>query len=170
MTKGLDALRSFYGAGPLHLLATLASLLLAGYVVLLLGPTALWDTSVWWQSILVWFVGAVVVHDFVLFPLYAMADRALTAVTGMLRARRGSAPLVSPLNYVRVPALATGLTFLLFLPGIIQQGANSYLSATGQTQDPFLERWLLLSLAAFALSALAYAIRSGVTRSRSRGG
>jgi len=43
---------------------------------------------VWWQSILVWFLGAVVLHDLVLFPLYALADRAHTAGVHGLRRRR----------------------------------------------------------------------------------
>ena len=106
-----------------------------------------------WQLIIVWFLGAALVHDLVLFPLYALADR-LT--------RRGTRAVKAPhvtLNYVRIPLLAVGLLFLLFFPGIFQQGADSYLSATGQTQDPFLERWLLLSAAIFGLSAIAYACR-----------
>jgi hypothetical protein len=63
------------------------------------------------------------------------------------------------LNHLRVPALASGLTLLVFLPGILEQGAPTYLAATGQTQAPFLGRWLLLTAALFAASAVAYAIR-----------
>ncbi len=63
------------------------------------------------------------------------------------------------LNYIRVPALGAGLTLLVFLPGIIEQGAPTYLAATGQTQELFLGRWLLLTAAMFAISAVVYAIR-----------
>jgi len=52
---------------------------------------------------------------------------------------------------------------LLFFPGIIQQGKNSYLQRTGQTQQPFLDRWLLLTAAMFGLSAILYAARLGYT-------
>ena len=62
---------AFYGSNPLHLLATIASFALAGYVVLVMGAPALWNREVWWQSILVWFLAAVIGHDLVLFPLYA---------------------------------------------------------------------------------------------------
>ena len=72
--------------------------------------------------------------------------------------RRG----LSPLNYLRVPAIGTGLSFLLFFPGIIQQGKFTYLAATGQTQQPFLGRWLLLVAILWGLSALAYAARLAV--------
>ncbi len=155
----LTRFRTFYGAHPLHLLAVLASFALLGYVVSVLGPTALWNPSVWWQSILVWFLGAVVLHDLVLFPLYALADRAHTTAMHALRARIGRhnrPPLVPAVNYLRVPVLTSGLLFLVFFPGIIAQGASTYLAATGQTQAPFLGRWLLLTAIAFALSALAY--------------
>ncbi len=145
--------RSAYGANPFHLIGTLAALALTTYTISVVGPSALWDPDVWWQSIIVWFLGAALVHDLVFFPLYALADRVI---------RRGvratKAPRVT-LNYLRIPLLAVGMLFLLFFPGIFQQGADSYLRATGQTQDPFLERWLLLSAAIFALSALAYACR-----------
>ena len=63
------------------------------------------------------------------------------------------------LNYIRVPALGAGLTLLVFLPGIIKQGAPTFRAATGMTQDLFLGRWLLLTAAMFAISAVIYAIR-----------
>ncbi|MGH3423971.1 MAG: hypothetical protein ACRDO8_04530 [Nocardioidaceae bacterium] len=159
--------RELYGAGPLHLLAMLASLALAGYVVSVLGPSALWDPDVWWQSIAVWFLGAVVAHDLVLFPLYALADRSYAGTVRLLRrllrrrrrSRRTAGPRVSALNYVRVPVLASALLLLLFFPGIVEQGANSYVAATGQTQEPFLRRWLLLTGSFFAAAAVAYALR-----------
>ena len=66
-------------------------------------------------------------------------------------------PVVPPLNYIRTPALGAGLLLLLFLPGIIHQGQQTYLSATGQTQQPYLDRWLLLTAAMFTLSAVIYA-------------
>ena len=61
------------------------------------------------------------------------------------------------------------LTLLIFLPGIIEQGAPTYRAATGQTQQPFLGRWLLLTAAMFALSAICYAARLAVARYRIAG-
>ncbi len=156
-----------YGSNPLHLLGTIAALALAGYVVMLLGPQAIWNHKVWWQSIAVWFLAAVIAHDLVLFPLYALADRSVTAGLKAIRCRRPVlSPRVSPLNYLRVPTLAAGLSLLLFFPGIIRQGAASYAAATGQTQQPFLERWLLLVGAVYGLSALAFAVRLAVAGRR----
>ena len=73
---------------------------------------------------------------------------------------------MSPLNYLRVPTLAAGLSLLLFFPGIIQQGQASYSAATGQSQQPFFGRWLLLVAALYGFSALAYAARLSVAGRR----
>ena len=157
--------RSAYGAGPVHLVVMLACFTLLVSVLTVWGLSALWDTEVWWQSVLVWFLGAVILHDLVLFPLYALADRVLGEAVSAARARRpGGTFRVSPLNYLRVPAMAVGLLFLLFLPGILQQGAGAHLRATGMTQEPFLVRWVLLSAAIFAVSGIAYAVRLFLTR------
>lgn len=59
------------------------------------------------------------------------------------------------------------MTLLVFLPGIIRQGAPVYAAATGQTQDPFLGRWLLLTAAMFAVSAAVYGVRLAAARVRS---
>lgn len=152
--------RDFYGSHPLHLLTMLAGFALLGYVVAVFKPQTLWNQQVWWQSIAVWFAAAVIAHDLMLFPLYALADRFLTLPAD----RPERQPRVPALNYIRLPALGSALTLLVFLPGIIEQGAPVYFAATGQTQEPFLGRWLLLSAAMLAASAVAYAVRLAVTR------
>jgi hypothetical protein len=122
----------------------LACFALAGYAAsFLLGDPAL-------LRVLTWFVGAAVVHDLVLFPLYALADRVLG------RLPRLPVPLV---NHVRVPLLGAGLTLLVFLPGIVRQGEATHLASTGLDQQPYLGRWLALVAAMAALSALVYAVR-----------
>jgi hypothetical protein len=47
----------------------------------------------------------------------------------------------------------------VFLPDIIEQGVPTYWAATGQSQEPFLGRWLLLTAAMFAVSAVVYGVR-----------
>jgi hypothetical protein len=155
MPRLLTRVRRAYGAHPLHLLALVACFALAGYVATHLAG----DPLV--VRMLIWFGGAVVGHDLLLFPLYALADRSLRGVLGLLPTTRlNRAPVVSPLNYVRVPALGTALLLVVFLPGIIQQGARTYLSATGLTQAPYLGRWLILTAVMFGASAVVYAIRT----------
>lgn len=162
----MSAFRRAVGTGPLGLLVLVASFALTGYVVSLLGVAGLTGGATWWQTILAWFVGAVVLHDLLLFPAYALADRSLRAGLDAVRRRvpERAAPAVPVVNFVRVPALATGLTFLLFWPGIVAQGAETYLTATGLTQDPYLGRWLLLVAAFWVLSAAAYAARLAAAR------
>ena len=145
-----------YGARPAHLLALLACFAIAGYAAsFLLGDPAL-------LRVLTWFVGAAVVHDLVLFPLYALADRVLR------RLPRARVPLV---NHVRVPLLGAGLTFLVFMPGIVRHGEATHLAATGLDQQPYLGRWLVLVAAMAVLSALVLLVRLAVaTRPSGAGG
>jgi hypothetical protein len=132
----VKAIKGFYGAHPLHALAVLGCLAVAGY--------AAFSTKVnpGWSLMAVWFAAALLGHDLVLFPLYAATDRLLVGSLG------GS------VNYVRVPLLGCALTFAVFFPGIVQQGAPAYRAATGLDQTPYLPRWLLLCAGMFALSGL----------------
>jgi hypothetical protein len=148
----MTVIRRFHGEHPLHLVAVLGCLALAGYAAL--GTTV----NPGWLLMAVWFAAAVVAHDLVLFPSYAAADRLLLGVFGA----RG-------VNYVRIPLLGSALTFALFFPGIVQQGANTYRAATGLTQEPYLARWLLLSAGMFAVSALALVVGASVRAIRRRG-
>lgn len=160
----LHRAKSFYGSHPLHLLVLLACFALFAYVIVTVGLEQLWNPDKWWQSIAVWFVAAVVAHDLLLFPLYAIADRSVSAGVNAVRRRPARRMSRHTINYVRIPVLASALTGVMFLPGIVAQGKNTYLAATGLTQDPFLERWLLLCATFFVLSAATYAVRHGVSR------
>ena len=63
------------------------------------------------------------------------------------------------MNHVRVPLLGAGLTFLLFLPGIIRQGEPALVTASGLDATPVAGRWLLLVAAMVVASALVYLVR-----------
>src|SRR5262245_13841989 len=158
MSVILARFKRFYGSHPLHLLTMVAGFSLAGYILFTFNPKALWNQHAWWQSIAVWLVAAVIFHDLALFPLYALADRLLGIAAGRRR-RRGGRLRVPGRNHVRIPALASGLTLLMFWPGIVKQGSATYLAATGQSQQPFLGRWLLLTAVLFSASAFGYAVR-----------
>lgn len=131
-------LRRWYGDGLVHLVVLLASFAVAGYagVRLLNGD---------WFGILIWFVGAALLHDLLLVPLYALADRVVRAVPGVRR--------LSLTNTVRVPAALSGLLLLVWFPLILGQAAR-YERSTGLPGGVFLTRWLLITAALFALSAL----------------
>jgi len=137
------------GVSPAQLVLLVACLALAAYAAFfLLGDPAL-------LRMLVWFAAAAVVHDLVIFPLYAGADRLLTAV------------LPGPkVNYLRVPALGAGLALLMFWPGIVRQGEVTHLAATGLDQAPYLGRWLVLCAVLFGGSAVVYGVRVALRRIR----
>jgi hypothetical protein len=141
-----------YGAGPLHLLATIASLALAAYAFTRIfnGPQAL--------NVVIWFVGAIVAHDLIAFPLYTALDR-VSAMVG--RVGQSSGPRVPVVNYVRVPAILAGIAFIVYFPLILRLGDGRYERATGVSQDVYLGRWLLICAALFAVSAVLYALRTG---------
>jgi hypothetical protein len=76
----------------------------------------------------------------------------------------GSGP--APLNHVRVPALASGLLFLVYLPGMLRLGRPTCLAASGQDQRPFLTRWLPATAVVFLASGAGYALRRWWARRR----
>ncbi|WIX83348.1 hypothetical protein QRX50_22600 [Amycolatopsis carbonis] len=155
MRTVLSRVRGFYGDNPLHLLVLIVCFALAGFAATHEVTDRLWPLA------LIWFLAAVVAHDLILFPVYALLDISSTSLLGAVRRHRRSStpPRVPALNYIRIPVLGTALTFLLFLPGIIEQGAVAYQAATGQTQEPYLARWVLVVAVMFAASAVAYVIR-----------
>ena len=70
--------RRLYGDHLLHLhRAAWPRWLLGAYTISVLGVDQLFNPRVWWQSIAVWFAVAVIGHDLILFPLYALAERLL---------------------------------------------------------------------------------------------
>lgn len=152
--------RKAYGEHPLHLVVLALAFALAAYTVSVLGLKTLWNPQIWWQAIGIWFAAAIIAHDLVLYPAYALADRILTTASTRTRWRP------SPLNYLRLPLIGIAATFLLFFPGILQQGADTFHTATGQSQQPFLGRWLWLSAAMLLISAAAYAVAYLRTRRR----
>jgi hypothetical protein len=144
-----------YGAGPGHLAAMAGCFLLAGYAASrLLGDPALF-------RIAIWFVGAAVVWDLVLGPLLALVDRGLRA--GTARVRAGG---VSALNYLRVPALLSGLLLLLFAPSVLGRSEGVFTAKSGLSQDVYLGRWLGVTAVLFAVSALLFGV--AVLRARRR--
>lgn len=139
----------WYGAGPLHLLALLASFALVGYAAVRLfnGPAL---------GIAYWVLGSAVAHDLVLVPLYAVADTALVRV---LQRRPYQPTHVAWINHLRFPAVISGTLLIVWLPLIFRLSTPLYGLFSGFTTEPYFERWLLVTGALFALSGLLYALR-----------
>lgn len=137
---------------PWQLLLLACSFTLAAYA----GVRLLADD---WFGVALWIVGAAVLHDLVLLPLYAAADRAL--VRGLDAAGRRAWTM-----YVRVPAALSGLLLLVWFPLIGGMVDRRYRSATGLSPDGFLARWLLITAVLFGGSALLLALRLRSARKR----
>lgn len=131
--------------GPFQLLLLACTFALAGYA----GVRLLADD---WFGVLLWFVGAAVVHDLVLLPLYATADRAVVRASGAAGRREWA-------MYVRVPAALSGLLLLVWFPLISRRVADRYASATALSASGFLGRWLLITALLFGGSALLLVVR-----------
>lgn len=156
----LTRFRRWYGAGPVHLLLMPAALALAGYaaVRLLTGRTL---------AVAFWFIGAALLHDLVLLPLYTGADR--TAQT-LLPSGERSAPRQRWINYLRMPTFLACLLLLVWFPLILRQ-AQPYRGDTGLSENVYLGRWLLITAVLYAVSAAVFAVRRhhlGAPRRRAR--
>jgi hypothetical protein len=157
--------RRRYGASPLHLFAQIIAIAVAGYA----ASRVLVDGGAWF-AMLVWFVGAALGHDLVLYPLYALAD---SAAQFRLFRRGGPLPAVAGvpwINYLRAPAGLSLLLLLVWWPLIVADAPGTYFAATGYLPDVFLGRWLGVTGVFFAVSAVAYALRLRVTRPSAAGG
>lgn len=143
----MTGFRRLYGANPLHLIAHLVVFFIAGFaIVQILGGGA-------WVNWIAWFVGAALLHDFVLLPLYSILDR------GLGRATAGPArvPLV---NYLRAPAVISGILLIVYFPLILGLSSDNYRNDTGHRLAGYTRNWLLICAALFLGSALVYAVRA----------
>lgn len=138
---------ALYGASPLHLIVMIASLAFAGYVI----PRLIESQT---KTVIIWLVGAAVLHDLLFMPIYALADRSVTEV-----GRRSSFTAAVPwINHLRFPAAISATLLLVYLPAISRRntGLEGYSNLSVQ---PYFGRWLLVTAILFALSAVAYALR-----------
>jgi hypothetical protein len=153
--------RYLYGENPLHLLAMVGCFALVGYAVSFVfpGPSAL--------ALGIWFAGAVLVHDLVLYPLYALADQSLTISRWARRkALPGHPPLVPAINHVRVPFLGSAVLGLIYFPTITQRGEDAFRFTSGLDMAGIYQHWLLITGVLFLGSAVIYALRLGAATGR----
>lgn len=156
--------RRLYRDNPLHLFAQIIALALAGYAA---GRVPL-ESDVW-VKMLIWFVGAALGHDLVLYPLYALADSA-----AHFRLFRRARPLpqvagVPWINYLRVPVGLSLLLLLVWWPLILSDAPGTFFAATGLTTDVYLPRWLGITGVFVLVSAVLYALQVRRATARARG-
>ncbi len=151
--------RGFYGSSPLHLIGHLLAFVVAGWAIgQILGGGKIID----W---LVWFLGAALLHDLVLLPLYSAVDRALRASDRRSGAPRRHTPA---LNYLRAPAMIAGVLLLVYFPLILGLSSANYRRDTGHALAGYTRNWLLITAGLFAVSAMIYLVRVAPRPSRTR--
>ncbi len=146
----ISRFRGAYGAAPLHLLGHLVAfaafvwafsqILGGGFVV----------------NYVAWFVGAAVLHDIVLLPIYSLIDR-----LGRHEGERvwGRRILGGAINYVRAPSIISGVLLLVYAPLILGYSEKDYHADTGHAVRGELRNWLLITLGLFLASGLLFGAR-----------
>lgn len=140
----MTLLRRGYGATPVHLAAHVGALALAAYALLQLVDVRSAG------NVFMWLIGAVLLHDFVLLPLYGALDRAGQALAGERR---------WAVNHLRVPAALSGLLLLVYFPLIFGLSDGNIARVGVIEPDGYASRWLLVTGGLFAASALLAALR-----------
>ena len=145
--------RRLYGSNPLHLIGHVVVFFIAGFaIVQILGGGA-------WINWIAWFVGAALLHDLVLLPLYSGLDRGLGRVVDR-PPRPPLAPRRVPLvNHLRAPAAISGILLIVYFPVILGLSADNYRNDTGHALAGYTRNWLLICAGLFAVSAIVYALR-----------
>lgn len=149
--------RRRYGATPLHLLGHLAAIAIAAYAV----SRTLEPRSTQALSLVVWLVGGALLHDLVFLPLYLLLDQVVRLGAG--DHPRRALPVA---NFVRVPVVMSGTMLLVYFPLILHRAPGNFVRATGVAAPDYGRRWLLITAALFAASALTYAVRAGRRRAQ----
>ncbi len=148
-----------YGANPLHLLGHAGLFFVAGWAIdQVLGGGSIVN----WIA---WFLGAALLHDLVLLPLYSLLDRGLAGGGGNRAARAARRrPWV---NFVRVPGAVSGILLLVYFPVILGFSSTNYRNDTGHALAGYTRNWLLIAAGLFIASGLVYVLRV-MTRRRAR--
>jgi hypothetical protein len=146
-----ERFRYEYGAGPLHLIAVLASLALVLYAILRIFEIP--STG----GILLWMGAAIVAHDFIALPIYSLFLRVAEegAEAALPTRRRG----LLALNAFRIPAAFSLVLLLISFPLVFQIDEPRYRITTGLDLDRYLGNWLLITGVLFLISGLWLAVK-----------
>lgn len=134
-------MRRLYGSTPLHLIGNLLCFALAGYAIVQIFGIASSGNA------FVWLIGAILLHDAVLWPIYSGADTV------------GRRLLGRAVNYVRIPLGLSLVLALVFVSTLLSKGEGTYTRVSGLHWDGYVTRWLVVSAALFVVSAAAYLVR-----------
>jgi hypothetical protein len=152
-------IRKRYGAHPVHLLLMIACFAIAAYAL-----TRIRDQGELAITVVI-FAFALILHDFVGWPVYTWVDRLAQRLSGRRAARsRAEVPWI---NHLRVPSFIAGVLLIIAFPLIAQLKHSYYAAVAGVSETAYLTHWLLVTAFLFLSSAALYLGRVAVAR-RSR--
>jgi hypothetical protein len=181
--------RRWYGANPLHLLALLAAFALAGYAVHAVIAAGEWTGFATWFAVAIIAHDLLLFPLYSLadlslrhllpggshgrlptaqpatrapFEAFQPAARAGPAGrTASVAGVAGAAPAwPALLNYVRIPVIFSLLLLMTFFPMILGLSERELHRASGLGTGPYVWRWLGVTGAMFAISAVCYAMKT----------
>ena len=142
-----------YGASPVHLLVALTSFAVSAWAL-----AQVLDVLSTPGRFLIWFLGAIVLHDLLFLPLYSLLGR--VAAGALTRGDHPSRLRIAALNHLRIPVMLSGLMLLVWYPLVLSKAAAGFENTTGMSTDVYMERWLLLTAVLLVGSALLLAVRA----------
>jgi hypothetical protein len=147
----MTRIRRFYGAQPLHLLASIVS-----FALVAAGVAGWFQAGADPRGILLWVLGSAVAFEWILLPLAWLLD---WIALGSRLGERYARPRLGPHNraYVRAPTLLSVLLLIVSAPLIFRADTPDFEATTGLAPPDYLARWLVATAAMFVISAFAYA-------------
>ncbi|HUJ64543.1 MAG TPA: hypothetical protein VLX59_03330 [Acidimicrobiales bacterium] len=145
-----------YGAHPVHLLLMLACLAIAAYAL-----TRIRDQGELAVTVVI-FTAALVLHDFVGWPIYTWLDRLAQRISPRQPDRRRRE--VPWINHLRAPAFISGVLLIIAFPLIAQLKHSYYAAVSGVSESAYLTHWLLVTALLFIVSAAIYLVRVAAAR------
>ena len=140
--------RRIYGAGPWHLLGHLLLIAVAAFALSIMFRARFAPEPL---NLVLWLLGGAVLHDLVLLPLYSAVN------AGLARVLPASDP--AAINFLRVPAVLSVVVLITFWPRIANRQPGNFERALGEAPPDYLSRWLLVTAALFAASAIVWLTR-----------
>jgi hypothetical protein len=108
------------------------------------------------------FAAALVLHDFVGWPIYTWMDRLAQRWSG---SRRERPPTEVPwINHLRVPSFISAVLLIIAFPLIAQLKHSYYAAVSGVSETAYLTHWLLVTPFLFIASAGIYLCRVALAR------
>lgn len=157
----MTPMRRFYGAQPLHLMATIVS-----FAVVAAGVAGWFQPGSDPRAIILWLLASAIAFEGLLLPVAWAFDRVAFGSTRSRSHAAGAQPARRSVAFVRIPAMLSALLALVSLPLILKLDTTAFIDTTGTAPPDYLVRWLLATAAMFAISAVWYALTLRRTRGR----